>query len=177
MDYHFLIYCWGADNNVCGMGAGSQSSWANIYLKLKFSVIFIPILASVSFRQLPLASVGFRGLPSPNISLGCRQQCMWEGGRRPKSPGRYLSKIEVFIDAYPNFSFRQLPWASAGFRGLWATISSCIVGLRKTMYLGGVRGPKFLSRYLPKIEVCSAVYPNFSFRQLPWGSAGYNRRF
>ena len=61
-----------------------------------------------------------------------------------------------------------------GFRGQWATISTYIVGTQTTMYLGGGgRGPKFLSRYLPKIRVCSAVYPNFSFRQLPSASLGF----
>ena len=53
----------GADNNVCGRGAGSQSFWAIIFVKSEFSVLLIPILASVSFRQLPSASVGFRGIP------------------------------------------------------------------------------------------------------------------
>ena len=53
----------GADNNVCGRGAGSQSFWAVIFVKSGFSVLLIPIFASVIFRQLPSASAGFRGLP------------------------------------------------------------------------------------------------------------------
>ena len=53
---------------------------------------------------------------------------MWEGGRKPKLLIRYLPKITVFSDVYPNFSFRQLPRA---------TISSYIVGLQTTWYAGG----------------------------------------
>ena len=41
------------------------------------------------------------------------------------------------------------------------------------MYFGGDRGPKFLGQYLHKIRVFSAVYPNFSFRQLPSASVGF----
>ena len=55
------IYCWGAEDNVFGRGAGSRSPRANICLKLEFSALFTPILASVGFRQLPRASVDFRG--------------------------------------------------------------------------------------------------------------------
>ena len=104
--FHLLRYRWDADNNVCGMGrgAGRQSSWANIYLKLGFSVLLIPILASASFRRLPWASVDFRGLPSPHISLGRRQQCLREGrGWKPKFLIRYLPKIGVFSAVYPQF--------------------------------------------------------------------------
>ena len=68
-----------------------------------------------SLRQLPSASVGFRGLSSPHILLECRQQCIWEGGRKPKFPRQYLPKIEVRSAVYPNFSLNQLPWASAGY--------------------------------------------------------------
>ena len=45
--------------------------------------------------------------------------------------------------------------------------------IQTTWYLGGVRKPTFLVRYLPKIEVRSAVFPNFSFRQLPSDSVGF----
>ena len=38
-------------------GPGCQSSWAPFYLKLQFSVLFCPILASVSFRGLPLPKI------------------------------------------------------------------------------------------------------------------------
>ena len=62
MGDHLHIYCWDEDNNVVGRGAGGQSSWANIYLKLVFSLLFIPISDSVSFRQLPWDSVDFRRL-------------------------------------------------------------------------------------------------------------------
>ena len=78
---HLHIYRWGSDNNVCGRGAGSQSSWAAIYLKLKFPVLITPILASVSYRQIPSASVGFRGLWTPISSyiVGV-QTTMYVGG-------------------------------------------------------------------------------------------------
>ena len=49
---------------------------------------------------------------------------------------QYLPKIGVPISAYPNFSFRQIPPVSVGFRGLWDTISSYIVGMQTTMYVG-----------------------------------------
>ena len=35
--------------------------------------------------------------------------------------------------------------------------------------------PKFLNKYLPKISVSSAAYPNFSFRQLPPASVSFRR--
>ena len=38
------------------------------------------------------------------------------------------------------------------------------------------RNPKFLGQYLPKIVVPSAVYANFSFRQLPRAFADYHLR-
>ena len=117
MDSHFPIYCWCADNNVCGRWAGSQCSWGNIYLKLNPPVLFVPILGSVSLRQPPSASVSFRGL--------------------------------------------------------WTTISTYIVGAKTTMYVGGGRKRRFLSRYIPKIEVFSASYPDFSFRQLPSASVSF----
>ena len=81
---HLHIYCFGADNNVLGMVAGSQSSWAKNNLKFEFPALFILILASVSFRQLPWAPVDFRGqweTISTYILLGRRKQSMWEGGR------------------------------------------------------------------------------------------------
>ena len=37
----------------------------------------------------------------------------------------------------------------------------------------GVRKPMFLLQYLPKIEVSSAAYPSFSFRQFPSASVGF----
>ena len=40
--------------------AGSQTFRADNYIKLQFSAPFIPILASVGFRQIPSASVGSR---------------------------------------------------------------------------------------------------------------------
>ena len=172
-------------------GTGCQSSWANIYLKLKFAVLFIPILASVSFRGLPrtsissytvgcriqclregtgsgsqssradiylklksavlfipiLASVSIRGLPWTSISsyiVGCRRQCLREkrgAGSQSSRPGIYL-KLEfpvLFISILASVSLRQLPWDSAGFLGLWTTISSYIAWAQTTMYLG--RGP------------------------------------
>ena len=89
---------------------------------------------------------------------------MWEGVRVPQFLSQYLAKIEVGSAVYPNFSFRQLPWA---------TISSYIVRIQTTWYAGGGRAPKFTIQYLPKIEVPIAVVPILAsarFRQLPWPS-------
>ena len=62
-------------------GAGSQSFWAIIFVKSEFSVLLIPIFASVSFRQLPWASVDFRRL-STTIStyIVGAQTTMYVGG-------------------------------------------------------------------------------------------------
>ena len=80
-------YRWGEYNNVFGMGAGGQNSWADIYLKLEFPVLFIPVLSSVSFRQIPWDSVDFRRL-STTISTYCRAQTKMYvgGGPGPKVP-------------------------------------------------------------------------------------------
>ena len=70
-------------------GAGSQSSWANIYLKLEFAVMYIPILASVRFRQLPSASLGFlgQGEPVSTYIVGRKTTMYVEGGPGAKVPG------------------------------------------------------------------------------------------
>ena len=136
MGYHFLIYCWGADSNVCGWVTGSQSSWAEIYLKLNSLSAFIPILASARFRQLPPASVGFRGHTSPHITLGFRQQCLREGmgaGRQSSRSDIYrkLKFASLIIPILASVSCRQLPWASVDFHRLiyrWA---------QQTMSAGG----------------------------------------
>ena len=63
--------------------------------------------------------------------------------------------------------------ASVIIRGLpWTTIASYIDRFRQHGIWGRVRTPKFLGRYLPKIEVPSAVLSNFSFRHLPSASVG-----
>ena len=64
---------------------------------------------------------------------------------------------------------RQLPWASVDHHLLiycW-NLDNMVCG-------SGGRGPRFLNRYLPKIQVCSAVLSDFSFRQLPWASVDYH---
>ena len=99
---------------------------------------------------------------------------MWDGGREPKSRTQYLPKIEVFSDVYPYFSFRRLPSASAGFRGIPS--HRILLEFRQHGMWEGGRKPKVLSRYLPKIEVPSAFLSNFSFRQLPWASVGSRLR-
>ena len=38
------------------------------------------------------------------------------------------------------------------------------------MWGGWALKPKFLGQHLPKIKVFSDVYPNFSFRRLPWAA-------
>ena len=98
------------------------------------------------------------------------------GGRKPKFLSQYLLKLEfpaLSIPILASVSFRQLPWASVSFRGLWSTIASYFVGMQTTMYVGWGRKPKSLRQYLPKIKVRSAGYPNFSFRQLPPASVGF----
>ena len=162
------------------MGGGrGQNTRAGLYLKLKSPVLLIPILASVSFRRLPWASVE-EWEPCPHISLGCRQQRIWAGRRKPKTTGRYLPQISVLSDPYSDFSVRNPPPASVSFRqipiasfGKWGPISTYILGRKTTMYVGGGRRPKFQCRYFPKIRVCSDDYPDFSIRQLPSASVGF----
>ena len=134
-------------------------------------MLLIPILASVSFRELPSASVGFRGLWTTISSciVGMQTTMYLGGGRNPKLPRRYLPKIEVPSDFYPNFSFRQLPWGSVDLRLLLYRWGSDNNVCRRVMS----RRPKFLSRYFPKIGVFGSAYPNFSFPQLPWASMGF----
>ena len=79
VDYQLIIYCWNSDTNVCGRVAGSQSSGANIYIKLKFAVAIIPILASASTRRLPWDSVAFR------LHIYWPVQTEWYVGRGPCS--------------------------------------------------------------------------------------------
>ena len=57
---------------VCGRGPGSHSSRPNIYLKLKFAALHMPILAAVSFGQLPWAS-------ATTYVLEFREHGKWEG--------------------------------------------------------------------------------------------------
>ena len=98
-------------------GAGSQSSSADIYLKLEFPVLFIPILASVCFRQLPSASVGFRGQwGTISTYIVGMQATMYLGGGAGSQSSRvdiYL-KLEfsvLFIPILASVSFRGIPWA------------------------------------------------------------------
>ena len=123
-----------------------------------------------------------------NNTAESRKRGVWARNLRfPQVPGRFvfvsgnLIRGAHHVNCIPiavcpildSASFRQLPWASVGFRRLPTTITTYIVGMKTKMYLGGDRGPKFLSRYLPKIRVSSAAYPNFSFRQLPWASVDF----
>ena len=82
----------------------------------------------------------------------------------PKFPIRYLDKIEVPGALYANCSFRQLPSTSVNFRGVPFPHVLCNFD---NMLDGGWRMPNVLTRYLAKIAVLSAAYPNFSFRQRP----------
>ena len=165
------------------MGGREESSRPDIYLKLKLPFMSIPILASVGFRKLPSASVRFRRLPSlPCTSLAkyiyiLRSLDNMVGGmgaRKPDRMSRYLAKIEVAISAYPNYSFRQLPSASASFRGIpWTSFSAYIGAFRQHGRWEGGWKPNFTGRYLSKIRGLSAASPNFSFRQPPSASAGF----
>ena len=137
--------------------------------------MLIPILASVSHRQLPSASVAFHLLiyrwdADNNV-------CGMGGGRKPKFPSRYLPKIGVSSAAYPNnVSIRQLPSDSVGFRGLWTTISSYIVGVQTTMYVGGGRKPKFLADIYLKLKSPALFIPILvavSFLHRPSASVGF----
>ena len=110
---HLLMNCWNADINVCVMWAGSQSSRANIYLKLKFPSLHT---TNFIFRRHPSASVGFLGLQSPHLLLECRRY-MWELDRRPKLLVQYLPKLKSAALCTPILApirFRHLPRASAG---------------------------------------------------------------
>ena len=149
-----------------GGEAGSQSARADIYLKLKFPVLLIPISPPNSFRQTPSASVGFRGLPSPHILSECRQQCMGEVRRKPTPMGQYLHKIEAPCAVYPDFTPRQLPRA---------TISSYIVGVQTTMSVcGGAGSQSSRSDIYPKLKPQRCLSPfqlpasSVSFWELPW---------
>ena len=107
---------------VGGVGPGSQSFWATFYLKFQFSVLFWLILASVSFRQLPSASVSFRWLPSPHILSNSDDMTGGGGGGGSQSFwATFQLKMQfsvLFWLILASVSFRQLPSASAGFRGL-----------------------------------------------------------
>ena len=131
---------------------GSQSPRCDIYLKLKFPALIIPILDSVSFRGLPLAPV------SEYIAL-FRQHGMWEGGgRKPKLSWRYLPKIEVRIAVYPSFSFRQLPWDSVDYHLLiycW-NLDNVVCG-------SGGGGQ----------STWANIYLKFKFAELPSASVGF----
>ena len=137
-------YIAGMQTTMCVGGRGGRGFCAKIYLKLEFWARIIPIVASVSLRQIPSDPIGFRGqwetIPT-YIDGGAGNKVRGRGGRarQPKFLSRNLPKIRVFSAAYPNFSFRQLPWASVGFRGQWETISTYNAGEQTTMYLGGGR--------------------------------------
>ena len=174
---HLHKYRVGADNNVCGRGSGSQSPWANIYLKLAFSA---PTTQILSFRPLQSASGGIRWLPWAKRThlhiyiVGGRQQCIWDGGWEPKPSGRYLPKSRVpsapHIPILASVSFRRLPWTSADKGGPSPRI---LLGRRQQCMREGGRNPKFPGRYLPKIRGPVASYPDFSFRQLLSASVGF----
>ena len=120
------------------------------------------------------------GEEAPHILLGCRQQSMWEGGRWPKLPSRYLPKIRAPSAFYPNFSFRQLPSASVSFRGLpWTSADNgqppphIFLGCIRRCISEGGRKPNVTGQYLPTIIACVAVYPDFGSHQLPPGSVDF----
>ena len=82
-----------------GWGAGSQSPRSDIYVKLEFSAMLIPILASASLRQLPWDSVGFRRpratISSCNVGI---QTSMYLGGM----PGANLPCPIFHIVEFPS---------------------------------------------------------------------------
>ena len=72
------------------------------------------VLAYFSFRQITPDSVGFSGLPSPYIFPNSdNMTCGVVGVRKPKFLGQFLAKTAVLSAVLSDFSFRQLPWASA----------------------------------------------------------------
>ena len=83
---------------------GSQSPWANFFLKIDFAVVFYLILASVSLR----------GIPHPQKFFNSNIMAVGEGlgARKPKPPCQFFLKSMPW-GVLPNFSFRQLPPASA----------------------------------------------------------------
>ena len=81
----------------------------NVWLKLHLSMLFYPILASVSFLGVSWTSVS-------KYIVQFRQHDMREGGRQPKFLGHFSANLAVLSAVLSNLSFRQLPSASVGFR-------------------------------------------------------------
>ena len=124
-----------------GVGAWKPKLLGQFYLKIDFAVAFRPILAPVSIRRLPSDSSDLR-LNSDNVTL------RMGGGRKAKAHGSILTLTSIFQRRLPNFSFRQLPSASASFRGLpppHILFNSDNMTCRR----GGARNPKFLGHFLP----------------------------
>ena len=167
---------------MCVGGRGGRGFCAKIYLKLEFWARIIPIVASVSLRQIPSDPIGFRGqwetIPT-YIDGGAGNKVRGRGGRarQPKFLSRNLPKIRVFSVFYLNFRFRQIPPDSVSFRGRpWTSAANggpflhVLSGCRQQCMREVDRKPNSLSRYLSKIRVLSSSYCDFSFRLLPTAS-------
>ena len=131
----------------------------DIYLKLEFQELLIPILASVGIHQLPQASVRIRGLPldtilefipdsdetcalskssdAPYNYLTTRRVARGSGGWLGADQS---SRVDIYLDfTFPclhirfiaSVCFLQLPWGSVGNQLPY------IVGTHTTAYLGG----------------------------------------
>ena len=69
----------------------------------------------------------------------------------PKLLTQYVAKIVVLGADYPNFSFRQLPSASADFR----LRISCVID--DDVLYGGGRKPKPPTQYVARVDILSAA--------------------
>ena len=82
MGIRLRIYCLVQTEWHVGGGPGAKVPGAAFELKLKFSVLFCPILASAITRQLPWTS-------GPTYIAQLRRHDMWDGARYPNSLGRF----------------------------------------------------------------------------------------
>ena len=113
---------------------GTPSSRADIYIKLQFSDIICPILASARCRHPPSASLWPREFPHPHIFHNAENIVCGAAVWMPKFLSQYLPKTEVPSDVCPilaSASSRHLPSGSTRFRRIpLDTISSAnIVGI------------------------------------------------
>ena len=120
-------------------------------------------------RKLPLVSVVSRGPPSPHILLEIRLLGIWDGVRGSKLLNQYLRKIQCFSDVLPDFSIRQLPSATVGFRGLPGPRKLSEFGKRGILEWGS---PKPIDRYLPESRP-HCCFPHFRFRQIQPDPVGF----
>ena len=138
--------------------------------------MFIPILASVSRRQLPwpLSADSRRQWDTISTYIVAMQRTMYVGrGRLPKCMARYLHRITALSDAYSDFSFRQIPEDSAASRWAEAPYPHIFPGCRQQCIWEGCRRPKLHGATFTKIRDFRVVYPNFAPRQLPWDSSSF----